>query len=228
MDSAATDSDTMDSTSESDGAIDDGARADGGRDTDATPSSCACDPIANTGCSDGMHCVHWDSTSCRCVENGPGSTGDSCSSSEDCSSGYFCDQTVSVCLRYCGASSMGACPDESGYHLATCLSTTAAGDALPDGVGACTLPCFPQYEGCGTGGACEIGKEGSFPYSYCRVAGARGNGQSCSELEPCAATLTCVDKVCHEYCDSANPSTGCTGGQTCVANLNAGPLGVCM
>ncbi|MET0386781.1 MAG: hypothetical protein ABW321_12520 [Polyangiales bacterium] len=175
----------------------------------------ACDPVAQCGCSAGLHCqLRGSVAACFPVGNTP--LGAVCEADDECAAGSGCIDRL--CRRYCASD--GEC------GAGVCQPGAAAGSdaGLPRG---CTLPCdFASNEGCGEGAQCarsgELGDETRdvcvAPTLECRT------DQRCDEpawgTRLCAAGSDAVDCSCEPQVPNAScdlfTQCGCSPGQQCV------------
>jgi hypothetical protein len=117
-----------------------------------------------------------------------------------------------------GSGSSGVGASSSGSSGASGSSGVGASSSGSSG-GTCTFPAGatcsvdPQC-GCPAGQKCDIGGTAA---AACTTAGSGTQGARCALNTDCAAGLTCVDGVCHSYCESVGAA--CPGG-LCVQGGN--------
>ena len=145
------------------------------------------------GCGGGPSCtVDQSCVGGSCVQN-------SCAS--PCAAGEQCVGTE------CRCGGGPACASGARCEAGQCTSTPGCDEA----------PCRltgPQC-GCGAGSACTV--EGESGDRRCQTAGARVEGERCSDTDRCAAGLGCLSFGTASYC-----MTYCSDGSRCNGRVGAG------
>lgn len=180
----------------------------------------ACDPLCQTGCDDGQHCVARTSDpddtelTATCGPEGAGSQGEECASDEDCAAGSMCislDGAASECHRYCrpGSAVRPQCP--SGL---TCrpFDVELRVGVCEQAVDECSV--FP--DSCEDAQNCYDTPSGKRCAEYNAAAEP---GDSCTESTECNERFRCVgddpgDLSCRMICDPDDVDT-CDAPTTC-------------
>ncbi|CAN5866116.1 hypothetical protein BH11MYX3_BH11MYX3_27880 [soil metagenome] len=180
----------------------------------ATPEACdidfsdlvgtACRPKVDTGV---------EGTSC----------GGTFGSPQKCAAKYVClgNGTDRSCERYCKTTA--DCLAPRGQCV---LQITGNGQPIPDAV-TCTSNCDPASATnalCPASWTCDLftATFNAAPYKIadCRVAGAAGQGATCSATVACAAGMSCITQgtamKCAKICKPP-ANTGCPGATTCMS-----------
>src|SRR5690606_723929 len=80
---------------------------------DLDPAVGACDPLCQTGCGPGEHCILDADTMAFCEDAGVGAQGQACSADTECAVGLHCRGVAGSarrCLNYCNPAGEPACP----------------------------------------------------------------------------------------------------------------------
>jgi len=195
-----------------------------------TDLGCACvpnpvekkcsDPVNNVGCNTGYMCVPAGGSGLSCETEGTCDFEQTCGTSVcECKAGHLCAGSGGSysCMKLCDTEGDGSdCPAQYICGGITCVDKWGVCVKVPpctitDGASACADAgdvCIPLHN-CGSYG--------------CFSSGGKNAGESCTNVNDCAAGLVCEggqgQATCKPVCDPANPN--CSSG-TCQA-----PAGVC-
>jgi hypothetical protein len=209
----------VDADIDGDADIDADSDADTDSDADVTCVDEVCDLWPQCGCADGEACVLYDDGHHDCIEAGPLSHGDDCST-EDCRAGTVCvnltDGLPPACLQFCddhsdcaslGAGSLCALP------FGTDTETWAE---------ACTIHCDPTAArtGCPEGIRCGLFQLTATGESLTHCQNGLGTGR---QGDPCVAPEDDPDQDCASghFCAEVDLESQCiqlcrvSGGSSC-------------
>lgn len=165
-------------------------------------------------------------TACR-NQVDTGTEGTSCGgtfgSPQKCARKYIClgDSTNRSCKHYCASNA-----DCMGPRGQCVIQVTANNQPVPNAV-TCSSNCDPSAASnplCPAAWTCDLFTATfmtvAHPIVDCRVAGAAGQGATCSTTVGCAAGLSCITQgavmKCAKICKPP-ANTGCPGGTTCMS-----------
>ena len=162
----------------------------------------------------------------------PKNEGDSCTSANDCGSGFECVGSPSRCRRYCCDSL--TCTAYSKYNANKpyfCdIQPLAALSSQMVPVCQPVAPCNLQAQDCGLGQTCAIVESNGTLTTSCVAVGPGKVGDAC-DAQHCGLNLQCIGApmpTCHQLCDPKNPQ--CPNGTTCFHQwpvLDQQGVGVC-
>lgn len=169
-----------------------------------------CDPVAQTGCTQGQKCTfhpqvgRWSLTcapvegmlgvSAACVTSGP-DYHDACGPGLFCFAGYEPDL---ICRPLCHADT--DCSETLDHCLTMILGKP------PNGF--CIASCRPFAGDCPNGRNCSRiyqDADGSGIFTNCHPPGPKPAGAACIGIDDCAADTVCWGAVCRALCDGAHP-----------------------
>lgn len=222
----------VDAAMENDAAavVDSGPR-DGGPVSMPCTATGACDPFDRGSCGSEACRVTTMGTACGAVSATPAAEGEACAAEADCVAGTVCRAFAAGefrCHRMCPEGSIGFC---------------GAGAACTGTIGdACVQVCRPLAPACDiyaqdcsdAGQTCTFtsNPETGEPYTGCRPAGDRTEGQTCGGADgTCGFDLVCIrtDMVtaCRQPCDPMDPTDTCPSGQACTGMARTWMVGFC-
>jgi hypothetical protein len=185
--------------------------------TDLDPALGPCDPICQTGCDDGDHCVAGgDPLAAMCGPAGAGEQGQACQEDSDCGVGLHCRSVGGGALRcsyYCNplVADTGCPPNHAcnrlvaDQRLGACIAIEHLCDAVPTDTCADPEECYDTLNG-----------------RRCVQAGDTAEDGSCTRSTDCQVGLRCVEVanmglVCQPICDPDGGDGQCADGDTCHA-----------
>jgi hypothetical protein len=194
------------------GQLDSGAQ-DGATDGDV-PLVCVdstCDLWLQCGCDADQKCDSDGAGTRTCETAGTALHAESCTSTNDCSSGTTClsmagwPVATEACFQYCNVDA-----DCSALARGAFCRLSAAG-----AFNACTLPCDPLAQtGCPAQTQCSVYNFGSIGGTNCTGPGTVPQGQTCNSHFDCVESMLCVSGSCQQLCVVGDNSP-CGGATTC-------------
>ncbi len=213
----------------------DGGRLDAGRDAGLVSMPCtpmgACNPFMPGACGPMQACRRGMlGAECMDVDAMPRAEGDVCDVPTQCPAGTMCLSFGAEfrCERLCAEGSIGSCG-------AGRVCTGTIGDV-------CIQVCRPAPAACdiyaqdcaGMGETCTFVRnaETNAPYTGCRPAGMRAEGQSCGGMDgQCGFDLVCVSSdgatACRQPCRPMASPDECPSGQACSGFARTWMVGYC-
>jgi hypothetical protein len=179
-----------------------------------------CDPICQTGCDVGDHCIATgDPLEAICEGAGVGAQGEECSADTECGVGLHCraiGQGPQICTAYCDPTVLetGCPPDHAcnrlvaDMRIGACVEIEHRCDAVPEDSCADPEECYDTLNG-----------------RRCVEAGDTALNEPCTRSTDCAVGLRCVGvdgmgEVCRQICDPNGDAGQCPDGETCRALRN--------
>lgn len=190
-----------------------------------------CAGCFTSGCGADEVCVGLTSGDDRvCVEDQGAGLCQTCATSADCKSSYFCfdgrchddcspyaPDTCNACLAFNQNDGLCACPDEEAATGAPCgfldggIEVCRDGDVCIGSPDRCRTQCQPGGAACPGGEVCAL-SEGQY---VCRPANEPGTiCNACQGGSACEPGLACYQGRCYELCDTTAPLC-----QTCVGGF---------
>ena len=182
----------------------------GGMCTPLDPALGDCDPLCQTGCEPGEHCILDADTTAACGPSGVGAQGQACNADTECAVGLHCRSVAGSaprCLNYCNPDGEPGCPAnhacvrlQADTRVGACVPIENECDAAPTDT--CTDPdeCYDTIQG-----------------RKCLPSGDVMLDGDCNLSSECAAGLRCVSimdvgQVCKPLCDPNGAADQCTDG----------------
>lgn len=190
---------------------------------DTTPMGCMdldpglgpCDPICQTGCDVGQHCVaDGDPLEAMCEDAGMGEQGQACQADTECGVGLHCRSVgggALRCVTYCNPNAIPTgCPANhacnrlvSDMRLGACIAISNECEAIP--ADTCDDPeeCYDTLNG-----------------RRCVESGDTALGDPCTRSTDCQVGARCVGvdgmgESCRTLCDPDGDDSECDDGETC-------------
>ena len=178
---------------------------------DLNPAPGPCDPLCQTGCEVGQHCVLDDQGASACEGSGPGGQDDPCQADTECGLSLHCRAVgggEATCLSYCNPDGFPGCPAThncvrlaADNRLGACVPVNHTCDSVPADTCADPEECYETA----TGRTCFAAGDGAIDTACTRS----------SECEPGLRCVTVLDGnlVCRPICDPTAGADTCVDGQ---------------
>lgn len=183
-----------------------------------------CDPICQTGCDVGDHCLVDADAMAMCGPAGPRLQDEACSADTECDLGFHCRSVGGgdrTCLSYCdpnadrtGCSSSHACVRlQADNRIGACVPIVDECEVVPTDECADPDECYGTIQG-----------------RKCLPAGTVALDEDCTRSSDCAPGLRCVTimdtgQVCKPLCDPQGGDDQCTDGMCrALSNPQGQPL----
>lgn len=173
-----------------------------------------CDPLCQSGCDVGQHCLvesepDVDATSV-CAPSGLGLQNDPCAADTECALGLHCRSVGGgerTCLNYCNPDGRPGCPGghacvrlQADNRIGACVPVVDECDPIPTDTCADPDECYDTIQG-----------------RRCLPAGDVELDAACTRSGDCVPGLRCIDvmdigQVCKPLCDPDGPADQCADG----------------